>query len=90
MLKSSKEDLSKCVIDSALDILRVRYPSLYFQGCAAHCFDLLLEYRRKEQWVNRILNCAKTIVSFIQMHHMPLAIYRWYKPTLRLSRPIET
>jgi hypothetical protein len=24
------------------NILRVCYPSLYFQGCATHCFDLLL------------------------------------------------
>jgi hypothetical protein len=35
-------------MQSALDILKVRYPTLYFQGCAAHFFDLLLGYWGKE------------------------------------------
>lgn len=43
MLKSSKKDLSSRVMDSASNILKVCYPSLYFQGCVAHCFDLLSE-----------------------------------------------
>jgi hypothetical protein len=75
LLKSSKEDLSRCVMDGASNILKVLYPSLYFQGCATHCFDLLLEDWGKEQWVNSLASLAKTIVSFIQTHHMPLAIY---------------
>jgi hypothetical protein len=29
-------------MQNTLDILRVHYPSLYFQSCATHCFDLLL------------------------------------------------
>ncbi len=77
-------------MQSAFDILRVRYPTLYFQGCAAHCLELLLGDLGKEPWVKRLVSCTKTIVSFIQTHHMPLAIYSRYDPTFNLSHLVET
>jgi hypothetical protein len=61
-----------------------------FKGCATHCLDLLLEDWGKEPWVKRLVTHVKTIVSFIQTHHMPLVIYRWYEPTFILSHLVET
>jgi hypothetical protein len=34
-------------MQSASDILKVYYPTLYFQGCVAHCLDLFLEDSKK-------------------------------------------
>jgi hypothetical protein len=66
------------------------YPTLYFQGCVTICFDLLLEDWGKEPWVKRLVTHAKTIISFIWMHHMPFGIYRWYKSTFNLSHHVKT
>jgi hypothetical protein len=38
----------------------------------------------------RIVKKAKTIVSFIQQHHVPLTICRHYETNLMLLNPIET
>jgi hypothetical protein len=40
--------------------------------------------------VDYLVSHAKTIVSFIRTHHMPLAIYCLYEPTFNLSRLVET
>lgn len=40
--------------------------------------------------MNCLASLAKTIVSFIQTHHMLLAIYCWYELAFSLSNPIKT
>jgi hypothetical protein len=66
------------------------FPSLYFQGRVVHCLDLLLEDWGKTTWVKRIVKKAKVIVSFIQQHHVPLAIFRHYEANLMLLNSTET
>jgi hypothetical protein len=75
---------------NTLDILKVCYPSLYFESCATHCFNFLLNDQGKEPWVKCLASHAKTIVPFIWTHHMPLAIYHQYEPTFSLSHLVET
>ncbi len=51
---------------SATNFLIHCFPSIYFQGCAAHCLDLLLEDWGKTTWVKRIVKKAKVVVSFLR------------------------
>jgi hypothetical protein len=74
---------------SVIDLLIHHFPSFYFQGCVAHCLDLLLEDWRKITWVKRVKN-VKNVVSFIQQHHVPLAIFCCYETNLMLLNPIQT
>ncbi len=46
-------------MQSASDMLRVRYPTIYFQGCVAHYFDLLLGDWGKEPWVKPLVSYVK-------------------------------
>jgi hypothetical protein len=75
---------------AAGELLVRRFPHVYFQGCAAHALDLLLEDWGKERWVKNMMKRARAIVSFIRTHHMPLAIFRRHSPNLILKNPAET
>ncbi len=74
---------------SATSLIICHLPSLYFQGCVAHCLNLLLEDWGKATWVKQIVKKVK-VVSFIQQHHAPLAIFRHYETNLMLLNPIKT
>jgi hypothetical protein len=50
---------------SVVDLLNCRFPSFYFQGCDAHCLDLLLEDWGKTTWARQIVKKVKVVVSFI-------------------------
>ena len=67
-----------------------RFPHIYFQGCAAHALDLLLEDWGKQDWIRRMVKKAKTVVKYIRMHHMPLAIFRRHSPNQILKNPVQT
>jgi hypothetical protein len=75
---------------SAANLLVRCFPSLCFQGCVVHCLDLLLEDWGKITWVKGIVKKAKVVVSFIQHHHVPLAIFHCYETNLILLNPTET
>jgi hypothetical protein len=49
---------------SATSLIICRLPNLYFQGCVAHCLNLLLEDWGKATWVKQIVKKVK-VVSFI-------------------------
>jgi hypothetical protein len=65
------------------------FPSLYFQVCDVHCLNLLLEDWGKTTQAKRSMKKRKAIISFIQQHHAPLAIFCRYETNLMLN-PIET
>jgi len=48
-----------------------RFPSLYFQGCVAHCLYLLLEGWGKATWAKQIVKKAKVFFFLYNntMHH---------------------
>jgi hypothetical protein len=66
------------------------FPHIYWQGCSAHVLDLLLEDWGGQVWVAKMVKKAKSIVKFIRMHHIPLAIFRRHSPDLMLKLPVET
>ncbi len=74
---------------SVANLLIHRILGLYFQGCVAQCLDLLLEDWGKTTWAKQIVKKVKAIVSFIQQHHAPLAIFYHYETNLMLLNPIE-
>jgi hypothetical protein len=73
----------------ARDLIQAN-PDLYFQGCAAHCLDLLLEDWGKEEWVKKLVKKARHICVFIKNHHVSQAIFRRMSPNLTLRLPVET
>ena len=52
----------------AFEILRKKYPKLFFFGCAAHCFDLMSEDLAKLKEFDSILSTAKAITKFVLNH----------------------
>jgi hypothetical protein len=75
---------------SAVDLLIHHFPSFYFQGFATHCLDILLEDWGKATWAKRIVTKVKVVVSFIQQHHVPLAMFHCYETSLMLLNLAET
>jgi hypothetical protein len=71
------------------NLLICHFPILYFQVCDVHCLNLLLEDWGKTTQAKQIMKKKKTIVSFIQQHHAPLATFCCYETNLMLN-PIET
>lgn len=71
-------------------LLLRRFPHIYFQGCSAHALDLLLEDWGKQDWITSMVKKAKSIVKYIRMHHMPLAIFRRHSPNHVLKNPVQT
>jgi hypothetical protein len=69
---------------NVVDPLIHHFPSLYFQGCAIHCLDSLLEDWGKITWVKRIVKNVKIIMFFIQQHHVALVIFCHYETNLML------
>ena len=78
------------VMASACRDLIQANPDLYFQGCAAHCLDLLLEDWGKEEWVKKLVKKGRHICVFIKNHHAPQAIFRRLSPNHSLRLPVET
>jgi hypothetical protein len=72
------------------NLLICHFPSLYFQGCVVHCFDLLWEDWGKTTWAKRIVKKVKVVVSFILQHHAPLAISGYYETNIMLLNPTKT
>ncbi len=71
------------------NFLICHFPNPYFQGCVAHCLDLLLEDRGKTTWVKWIMKKEKRINS-IQQRHVPLIIFCCYETNLMLLNPTKT
>ncbi|GMI84882.1 hypothetical protein like AT3G22220 [Hibiscus trionum] len=54
------------------------FPTLYWTPCAAHCVDLILEDFAKVEWINTIIEQARTITRFIYNHSVVLNMVRRY------------
>ena len=71
---------------AACDVVRLN-PHMYIQGCAAYCFDLLLE---DWDWMKKVIKKARLICVFIKNHHASQAIFRRLSPNLSINVPTET
>ena len=74
---------------AACDVMRINH-HMYVQGCAAHCFDLLLEDWAQQNWMKKMIKKARLICVFIKNHHAFQAIFRRLLPNLSIKVPTET
>lgn len=58
--------------------LRDALPSVFWTPCAAHCIDLILEDFKKLDWINNILEQAKSISRFVYNYDFLLNMLRRY------------
>ncbi|XP_059628104.1 uncharacterized protein LOC132270906 [Cornus florida] len=54
------------------------FPTVFWTPCAAHCVDLMLSDFRELEWINTILEQAKSISRFIYNHSFVLNMMRRY------------
>ncbi|XP_050232750.1 uncharacterized protein LOC126681279 [Mercurialis annua] len=52
------------------------FPSLYWAPCAAHCIDLILEDMGKLEWINAVIEQAKSVTRFVYNHSTVLNLMR--------------
>lgn len=52
------------------------FPSLYWAPCAARCIDLILEDFGKLEWINAVIEQAKSVTRFIYNHSIVLNLMR--------------
>jgi hypothetical protein len=69
---------------AAANIITDKYPHIYFQGCAVHAMNLLLEDWEKATWMKEVVKKSRTIIKFIKRRHIPLAIFRKHEEKLSL------
>lgn len=81
------DSAGNCV--AARNKLAVKYTSIAFSPCTAHCLDLLLEDIGKLCWVRDIIIRGHEVVKFITNHQSPLDYFR-SKSKLELLKPGET
>ena len=74
---------------AACDVMWIN-PHMYVQGCAVHCFDLLLEDWALQDWMKKVIKKARLICVFIKNHHASQAIFRRLSPNLSINVPTET
>ncbi|XP_007009265.2 PREDICTED: uncharacterized protein LOC18586057 [Theobroma cacao] len=54
------------------------FPTLYWTPCAAHCINLILEDFAKLEWINVIIEQARSITRFVYNHSVVLNMVRRY------------
>ncbi|KDP44924.1 hypothetical protein JCGZ_01424 [Jatropha curcas] len=54
------------------------FPTLYWAPCAAHCVDLILEDFSKLEWINTVIEQARSITRFVYNHSVVLNMMRRY------------
>uniref|UniRef100_A0A6N2NIZ0 BED-type domain-containing protein n=1 Tax=Salix viminalis TaxID=40686 RepID=A0A6N2NIZ0_SALVM len=54
------------------------FPNLYWAPCAAHCLDLILEDFAKLEWINLVIEQARSITRFVYNHSVVLNMMKRY------------
>ncbi len=81
------DSAGNCV--AARDKLALKYKSIVFSPCSAHCLDLLLEDIGKLSWARDVITKGHDVVKFITNHQSPLDYFR-SRSTVELLKPGET
>lgn len=61
---------------TAFRILKEKYPLLFFIGCVAHGFDLLIEDLASIDEFKKLVKTARSIAEFIKSHKYALAAFK--------------
>lgn len=64
------------VNETAATLLKAKRPSIFWNGCAAHCIDLMLEDIGKLPSINETITQAKTLNVFLYAHTRVLDLMR--------------
>lgn len=70
--------------------LTATFPTVYWTPCSARCIDLMLEDIGKFEWINAILEQAKSVTRFIYNHIVVLNMMRKYTYGKDLIQPAIT
>lgn len=62
--------------NGAMKLVVIDYPYMYWQGCCMHILDLFMEDWGKEDFIKGLVFKAKTVVKYIQAHHLPIIPYK--------------
>ena len=57
-------------------LLSLKYPTIFWTPCAAHCIDLMLEDIGKIEWVQDVVQECKQITKYIYNHAWVLNLMR--------------
>ncbi|KAJ4972262.1 hypothetical protein NE237_005361 [Protea cynaroides] len=71
-------------------MLTETFPTIYWTPCSARCIDLMLEDFGKFEWINAILEQAKSITRFVYNHVDVLNMMRRYTYGKDLIQPAIT
>ncbi|WVZ68115.1 hypothetical protein U9M48_017096, partial [Paspalum notatum var. saurae] len=63
---------------AAANLLAAKRPSIFWNGCAAHCLDLMLEDLGKLRHVEETITSAKLVTTFLYAHTRVLDLMRKY------------
>lgn len=63
------------------------FPTLYWSPCAAHCIELILVDFGKVEWINSIIEQAKSVTIYIYKHAAILNMMRRYTFGIDIVRP---
>jgi len=66
------------VNETASSLLRAKRPSIFWNGCAAHCLDLMLEDIGKLPSVDQTITKAKSLTVFLYAHTRVLDLMRQF------------
>jgi len=64
------------VNEKASTLLKAKRPSIFWNGCAAHCIDLMLEDIGKLPLVDQTITKAKSLTVFLYAHTRLLDLLR--------------
>ncbi|KAJ1274052.1 hypothetical protein BS78_05G033600 [Paspalum vaginatum] len=63
---------------AAANLLAAKRPSIFWNGCAAHCLDLMLEDLGKLRPIEETITSAKLVTTFLYAHTRVLDLMRKY------------
>ncbi|PON92931.1 Zinc finger, BED-type domain containing protein [Trema orientale] len=93
VLEIGVENVVQVVTDTAASssyagrLLMAKYNSLFWSPCASCCIDKILEDIGNLDWVNTVLEDAKTITRYIYSHSWTLNMMRKFTGGRELIRP---
>ena len=68
-------------------LFQLSHPTIFWSSCVAHCIDLMLEDIGKLEWIQEVVEKAKSITKYVYNHTIVLSTMRVYTEGKELIRP---
>ena len=72
---------------AAKRLFELRHPTIFLSSCSAHCIDLMLEDIGKLEWIQVVVEKAKSITKYVYNHTTVLSTLRIYTEGKELIHP---